>query len=675
MKRRSVYLGLALCVVVAVAGVVWGVRRSGAAIPRAELEWVDNPGSWDDSAASIPVSSADPTWGARDAPVTLVLFSDFQCPFCGKIEPSINAAQKRYGPHKLRLVWKHFPLAMHKNAMPAHLASETVFQLGGSRAFFQFHDLAFDHQRELDFDGYGAWAKASGVDMTAFYKDYQAKKYGKKVLDDVKLGNAIGVRSTPSLFVNGILLKGAGDPDLLAATIEKELEATEALVKSGTPADQVYVARTNANRPPGDPDDDDKKKSKTKVKPEDVVHKVALGSSPVRGPADALVTIVLFGDLDCPYTRELEPAIAAVLAQHPGDVRVAWKSRPLPVNDASREAALVAAQAQAEQGNEGFWKAHDALLAKEDLTPAGAREIAAKLGLDVEKTKALLTDAQPSTPELDPSPDATLARVVAADEDVADELGVTGTPQLFVNGRTLVGRVSKEELEALVTTELAKAEAQVKGGTARAGVYDALQAAAADPPPAEKLTIDPAPADAPTRGPKDARLEVHVFGDFECPFSKRAETTLRQVERRWGDKLRFVWRDRPLEMHKNAVLAAQAAREARAQKGEAGFWGYHDALFAAQGSGELDAARLSTIGAEQGLDVKALEAALADKRWEAAVKASADQAQSWGITGTPTFVFVIGKKEQKLEGYSLSGALPFSKFKKTIRLALRATES
>src|SRR5687768_9076022 len=88
---------------------MWGVER-GTSGPSATADSVGNPATWDDNGAAVPVSSNDPTWGSRSAPVTLVMYSDYECPFCKKVETTIDALKEKYGPEKLRVIWKHNPL-------------------------------------------------------------------------------------------------------------------------------------------------------------------------------------------------------------------------------------------------------------------------------------------------------------------------------------------------------------------------------------------------------------------------------------------------------------------------------------------------------------------------------------------------------------------------------------
>src|SRR6185503_13840945 len=140
MNKGTAIVGFFLCFLAGM-GLMWGIDRSkGVAIgPESGAE----TGSLDHSAASIPVTGKDPQWGNADAPVTVVIFSDFQCPFCSRVGPTLKQIKDTYGPQKLRMVWKNQPLPFHQNARPAAVAAQTVFALGGNDAFWKFHDTAF----------------------------------------------------------------------------------------------------------------------------------------------------------------------------------------------------------------------------------------------------------------------------------------------------------------------------------------------------------------------------------------------------------------------------------------------------------------------------------------------------------------------------------------------------
>src|SRR5579883_2357708 len=163
-------IGFFLCFLAGIA-VMWGYdqRPLHSGEITADTAAGATAGAWDDSESPVPVSSKDPMWGKRDAPVTIVEYSDFQCPFCSRVEPTLKQVRDTYGPDKVRIIWKSNPLPFHQNAKPASEAAQGVFAMAGNDAFWKFHDNAFKNQGSLNTDSYVKWAQEAGVkDANAF---------------------------------------------------------------------------------------------------------------------------------------------------------------------------------------------------------------------------------------------------------------------------------------------------------------------------------------------------------------------------------------------------------------------------------------------------------------------------------------------------------------------------
>lgn len=161
-------------------------------------------------------------------------------------------------------------------------------------------------------------------------------------------------------------------------------------------------------------------------------------------------------------------------------------------------------------------------------------------------------------------------------------------------------------------------------------------------------------AGRPSRGGSDsAPVTIIEFSDYQCPFCKRAEDSVDQVMKAYGDKVRFVYRDFPLPMHPNARPASEAAACANAQ---GKFWEYHAKLF--QNQGALSEDDLKTYAKDLGLDTAKFDKCLADKPHKADIDKDIEDGTKVGVTGTPAFF---------LNGRALpAGALPFDKFKELI---------
>lgn len=168
-------------------------------------------------------AGSSPSTGSDSAKVTIIEFSDFQCPFCSRAAKTVSEIKKKYG-NKIKLVFKHFPLPMHQQAGPASEASMCVFEQNKDK-FWKFHDMAFDKQSALDNDSLVKYAKAVGADEKKFKECFDSKKFADAVKADVAYGEKLGVRSTPTFFVNGQLLSGALPVDQFSEVIDEELES------------------------------------------------------------------------------------------------------------------------------------------------------------------------------------------------------------------------------------------------------------------------------------------------------------------------------------------------------------------------------------------------------------------------------------------------------------------
>jgi protein-disulfide isomerase len=149
----------------------------------------------------------------------VVLFSDFQCPFCGRVEPSITELEKNY-PGKVRVFWKNFPLSFHNNAKPAAEAAMAANEQG---KFWEMHDKLFANQQNLDAASLEKYAKEIGLDMAKFKAATESHKFAAQIEADVKQGGSVGVQGTPASFVNGHFINGAQPFDAFKKIADEEL--------------------------------------------------------------------------------------------------------------------------------------------------------------------------------------------------------------------------------------------------------------------------------------------------------------------------------------------------------------------------------------------------------------------------------------------------------------------
>ena len=597
------------------------------------------------SADAVPVTSDDAVWGSASAPVTLVEFSDLQCPFCARVHPTLQALETKYGPTQLRIVFKHNPLPFHEHALPAAKVSDAVLRQGGSRAFFAFLDLAFSEQQKLGDAALSDWVRRVGLDPTLVVERAKLPDTADKIQRDIALAEKIGANGTPAFRINGKTLSGAQPLGEFTNIIDAELAATAQLTRAGTAPDALYKARvaTNFTAPAHDPDDDE---------PEDdlTIWKMPINGAPATGPKDALVTIVEFFDYQCPYCRRVQATLTALMSRYPKDVRLVLRQNPLPFHARALPAANLALEARSEKGDAGFFDASHGLFDdKRGLEDADLLKLAKDLKLDSKRVEAAISKN-------------THAAEIEADADLATDFKASGTPYFFINGLRLSGAQPLEAFVTAVDAQLKVANALVAAGTPRARVYDEIMKRAKDADAPDEKSLPAPSADNPTRGPVNAPVVIQEFADFQCPFCGRVETTLTDLEKAFPGKLRFVWHDYPLPFHEHARPAAIVAREARAEKGDAAFWKIHDFMFRDQQNEQaLSAEKFAQYASTLGLDPARLQAAQTDGRYDGVLKQDQGIADAAGIHGTPAFV---------INGYYLSGAQPLSAFKRTVRYAL-----
>ncbi len=162
-----------------------------------------------------------PSVGSKDAKVTVVEFSDFQCPFCAKGADIIHGLKKKYGS-KVRFVFKNFPLPFHNQAEGAAVAGLCANEQS-TDLFWKLHDSMFADQTKLDVDSLKATAKKLGAKADQFNKCLDENKYLAKVQSDMEEGRKIKVKSTPTFFINGQLINGAQPLDVFTEIIDEEL--------------------------------------------------------------------------------------------------------------------------------------------------------------------------------------------------------------------------------------------------------------------------------------------------------------------------------------------------------------------------------------------------------------------------------------------------------------------
>lgn len=168
----------------------------------------------------IPIDD-DPMIGPADAPITIVEFSDYECPFCQRWHTEVFARLLEAYPDEVRLVYRDFPIeSIHVNAKPAAQAANCANEQG---LFWEYHDKLFSMELGLSTETYEEYADQLGLDTQSFQECIESDRYQEEVQADFDFAANLGVRSTPTFFINGIALVGAQPFEVFQEVIEKEL--------------------------------------------------------------------------------------------------------------------------------------------------------------------------------------------------------------------------------------------------------------------------------------------------------------------------------------------------------------------------------------------------------------------------------------------------------------------
>jgi len=204
------------------AGDAWDAAEASRFAHPPELKILEDP---------VPVPTAGaPMLGPKDAPITLVEFSDFQCPYCSVATPELKAVLKAY-PTQVKLYFKEFPLDIHDQAELAAQAAAAAHKQG---KFWPMHDALFASHHDLSRQAILALASAIGLDMKRFEADIDSKEIKQAVDRDVEDGAKVGVMGTPTLFMDGKHFNGAIKLEVLKPLLDAELKNPAGAAKSAS---------------------------------------------------------------------------------------------------------------------------------------------------------------------------------------------------------------------------------------------------------------------------------------------------------------------------------------------------------------------------------------------------------------------------------------------------------
>lgn len=369
--------------------------------------------------------------GPEMAMARVVVFTDYQCPDCKRLEGEMSAMVK--ADARLSLSIKHFPLSkvcnphlqqeIHPDACWAARAAEVAGILGGNDAFWRMSEWLFERGGSFDEATLRNQATAMGFDATRFVSMLESADVGRNISADIEEAMDLGIQggNTPMIFINGVELKGWNVPGAFT-------RATAAVLEANPPA-----RTASEDRPPRAREKylrDWAESVRVSLPPDAVRHLLGTQSAPVR--------VTVFGDYLEPNTLEADAAIRALAAAQPGTISYTFlhfpfdqscnAGVPMTKHPNACVATRLAEAAGVMQGSDGFWKAHAWLTADRSRTERllaqglATNELAQHLGVDA----GALLDASVS---------ANVADIVQRDVRAAQGTGLTSLPWIVVNGR------------------------------------------------------------------------------------------------------------------------------------------------------------------------------------------------------------------------------------------------
>jgi len=391
---------------------------------------------------------AAPASGPRDAPVTIVVWSDYACAYCNRVQGALDHLERLY-PGQLRWVHRTLPLDDDNT-----LAAEAALAAGAQGRFLPMNDRMYALGGRVDRAAVELIARELGLDMLRFRGDLDARTYRASIDADAADARVLGVSGTPMFFVNGRPLNGNQPVRAFVEVVEQELARA-----AQHPGD--YDAVVAAGRATADTPGDAKPRRELE---RTTLYRVGLGlPGHQSGPDDALVTIVAWSDFQCPYCARQAPVLAHLRDKYKASVRVVFRHLPMAFH---RNAGLAAEAGVAAAAQGRFWAFHDQVFGSfGHLERADLERFAEAAGLDLPAFRAALDDRR-------------FRDAVIAEAASAEALGVDGTPTMFVNGAPVSGARDAPTMERLVDAHLARARELVNAGVAPGDVYALVMSSA-----------------------------------------------------------------------------------------------------------------------------------------------------------------------------------------------------
>jgi protein-disulfide isomerase/ribosomal protein L7/L12 len=385
--------------------------------------------------------------GRDNAPVTVLEFTDYQCPFCKRAAPTMLEILAAY-PEDVRVVVCMLPLSFHKRAEPAARAMMAAALQGKG---WEYDALLWENNKALEDADLERYAEQVGLNVARWKADLNSAPVVTHVTHQADLAAALGITGTPNFLVNGEAVRGAKPFEEFKTVIETKLTEAKQLAAQGVPPEGIHARATatavggsykryivDGVKPP-------KPTPQAPAAPKDPfdsqAYEIPAGDSPRMGKGEE-VLIVEFSDFQCPYCSRVPPILKDV-QKHFGDERASLVFKHFPLSF-HKDAQLASEASMAANAQGKFWEMHDKIfenqraLKREDL-----EKYAEEIGLDMAKFKAALDNGE-------------FTQRVKDDMAQGSRSGVRGTPSIYVNGRKYQGQRDAKSMIENIEKQLLK---------------------------------------------------------------------------------------------------------------------------------------------------------------------------------------------------------------------------
>jgi len=420
---------------------------------------------------NIPRGSEAAVEGPASAPITVVVWSDYACGFCNRVQGTLGKLDHLY-PGQIR--WVHRTLPLDETYT---LAAEAALAAAAQGRFRPMHERMYALHGRVTRAEAEVVARELGLDMLQFRADLDAHTYLPVIDADSADAEKLGISGTPTFFINGRPVHGNQSLRVFVTTVDEELVRAQQ-VRSSKPTD-LYATLVAQGRPAADTPGEQAEHDEGRLDPR-AQYRVGLGLPGHQlGRDDALVTIVEWSDFQCPYCQRNAPVLAHVRKKYGDSVRIVYRHYPMPFH----RDALLAAEASAAAAAQGkFWPYHEQLwLHFGKLARADLESYAQTAGLDMKSFRLALDERRHH--------DAVIAEAAAA-----EAFGVEGTPTMFINGQPIVGSRDPDDLDKIIDAHMGAAKEVVAKGLAAREIYPMIMSMAegidrADPSSVPQSTV------------------------------------------------------------------------------------------------------------------------------------------------------------------------------------------